>query len=647
MIVLLKIYKKTILKAEYTKEATGAKPYAIYENENLHVLTEDELLSIFPNVGKIFISDTYSPPEKPIFRFFEVYESPTFDESIENSSRYTLGKEVTDIKYYEVIDLDESIAEEKTEIENKLRKGINSPFILSEYIILRTSDDYLIGPIKMEFSEGLYYCREQEFIPYFQQEIDITIIFDEFQNNERLFFLNELNQDSIIGWIDIATEERIISDALKQLKDNSDLAELSRKMIARLKEMYKSNNSKIPHLQERLRHAIQIMESHTLNGEEISYFNELILDLDVTKKLVENRVNHLFEDEYEQFLKKHDELVKDNNIQEQKLKTLSANYSEKLKNLKNSEKQYTELEDALQQKIKQLKDSFTSVYAEQLASSNLPDISSQRFIDSVRSGFAHYQSISGKTISNLDDFFNLLNENLKDFRGNDERGTLAATVVSAVILGEPLIIFGESSFELAKCITSTIACEQIVTVIPEVETFSLNELDQHITHFTSLDLVKALIIHNPHLTAALYSLPTYLKQNKWMEQSNMPNLTIISIDSLDEALPFIERMPYIPLIKSTDFLTCFNRRKVKSIQFGQLELRLIDEHAIEQNQVAIRRNFREWIEDNKDLESKIPYPLDDWLNQLNEFITEEKLFEWCFSIFQKSIKIIEKEKVGV
>lgn len=648
MITLLKIYKKNIQRDGNTYDAAGAQPYAIYENGELHVLTETELLSTFANSGKVFVTDSFQPPKQQVYRLFEVNESTTFDESKYSSCKYTLGKEVLDIKLFEVIDLNETIEKEKYKIEESLRNGIYIPFVLSDYVIFRTADDYLIGPLKMEFSEGLYSCKEQEFIPFYQQVINITKILDGYNNHERLFCIDKLFQENLIGWIDIASKQRVISDALKQLKDNKDFAELSRKMIARLKEWYDSNNSQIPHLQERIKRAIRIMESHTLQDEEITLFNELVLDLEVTKALIEQRVRRLFEEEYEEFLKRNETLIKENKIEQQKLDNLTTTYINKSKDLEIIEKQTEEIQNTIQQKIKQLQNNFTSVYAEQLALSNLPTMTTQPVINSVQRGFVHFQSISGKTLSDINAFSNLLNENLSKFKGNDENGTLSATVLSAVILGEPLIIFGESSFELAKCIARTIACEQMLTVIPEIETFSLSELNEQYTKFTMSDVVKALIIHNPHTTGAQYSLPAYFKQNKWVHDSIIPDLTIISIDSLNEALTFIEKMSYVPIINSMDYISRFmNRRNFMSLQSGQLMLEQIEAHIVEQEQLSIRRDFREWIEDYKELDVEVPYQLVEWLNQINIFIPDEELFEWGYTIFNKAFKIKEEVTVGV
>lgn len=345
MIALLKIYKKTIQKDGNTYEVAGAQPYAIYKEGELQVLTESELLSTFANTGKVFVADSYTPPQQQAFCFYEVIESNTFDASRYNSCKYTLGKEILNLKLFEVIDLDETIENDKHQIGELLSKGISIPFVVSNPIIFRTSDDYLIGPLQMEFSEGIYVCKEQDFIPYYQQEIDITPLFDTYKNNlEHLFCMNQLDPENLVGWIDVANEQRVISDALKQLKDNADFAELSRKMIARLKDWYNSNKAQGSHLQERIQRAIHIMEGHTLTDDIIDLFTKLVLDLEVTKTIIEERVQQSFEAVYDTFLKNNEKLIKEKEILQKELNKLTENYLNKSQELKNIETHYSEIQ---------------------------------------------------------------------------------------------------------------------------------------------------------------------------------------------------------------------------------------------------------------------------------------------------------------
>lgn len=392
------------------------------------------------------------------------------------------------------------------------------------------------------------------------------------------------------------------------------------------------------------------MEGHTLSDDTISLFTELLLDLEITKTIIEQQIQKDFEKEYDKFLKENEKLAKENNNWKQELERLKNTYYIESQALDTIKAQFSGIQKTMQNKIEQLQNEFSTVYGEQLAISNLllPQLATATSSpNNMQRVFAQLQSIIGESLLSFNDFKYQLNNNLIIFKGNDENGALAATVLTAVILGEPIIIYGNSSFELAQCIAKTIASEQTLTVLPEIETFSLNELHHQYSHFSMSEVVKALIIHNPHTTAALYSLPTFFKQNKWVEDMLTPDVTFITIDSIEEATTFIERMPNIPLINSVDYISRFmNKRNFKALQSGQLTLGQLEISVIEENPIVIRRDFREWIEDVKDLDVEIPHQLVEWLNQLKEFVSEDELYEWCYIIFQNSIKIKQKDLIG-
>ncbi|MDN4607169.1 hypothetical protein [Sporosarcina highlanderae] len=242
-------------------------------------------------------------------------------------------------------------------------------------------------------------------------------------------------------------------------------------------------------------------------------------------------------------------------------------------------------------------------------------------------------------LTDINEFAYLLNSNLSVFKGNDKEGYLVATIITAIILGEPILIHGEYSLELSKCLARTISCTQMLTIIPELETFTLANLQSQNEYFKSMDVIKTLIIHNPHTTSALYSLPTYLKEQKWNVDGLVPNLTIITMDSIEEATAFVEKIPYSPLIDAADYMKkSINLQSLKSIIDGQMNLSPISNSVTEDSSLGIRRKFREWIENEKDEEVEISKYVMAWLHQFSSFIdSEEQLFEWSYKVFKQSL----------
>lgn len=655
MIALLKLFKKQKIKDGITVEVAGAQPFAIYNKGILEILDQQELMQIFLNNGKVFVTEAYQLPEKEIYRLFELSEMSNFDITRPTSMKYKLGKEIYDVNLYEVIDLDESIDSDKTKIVEKLTNGIYIPFSVTSQILFRTKDDYLIGPVQMQFENGLYVIKNSKlnFLPYYQQEVDIVAIFDEYKNQERLFCTNNLEQNNIIGWIDVADEQRVIIDALKQLKDNAEFGDLSRKMIARLKEWYESDGSRQLHIKERLQRAIQIMQSNTLDTDTVKLFSKLLLDLDITMEIIKEQTEQKFNGEYEKFIKQNEQLIKSYEKQKMELHSLEERYIKISRACEQAELNYQSLEKNMKKKIKQLQNNFSDVYAEQLALSGYSYLPSSTMIShssKTLQGFVQYQSSAGIKIKDFSDFDKILQESLSSFKGEGSINVLAAIIFSAILLEEPIIIYGDYSYELAQCIAKTITCEETLSVIPEIDHFSLDELNQQFTNYSKMSDVKSLIIHNPHTTTGLYSLPAYLKQNKWISNEFAPNLIIITIDSLEEAETFIEKMLYKPLINSNDYMKrSMNKQNIKLIQPGQMVLEVANELALEEYSIGIRRDFREWIEDTFDEDLKVSYQLVEWLNQLGTFLDKDVLFQETYKIFANSIKLNGKSKheVGV
>lgn len=652
MIALLKVFKRTITKDEISSYVAGAYPYGIYENGELKYINEENLPIVFPNSGKIFVPNTYPFPQNECFKLCELVEATYFEDNNPKFAKYSLDKDYTNIELYEVIDLDITIENDKAYIADLLTNGISISIIPSNLVLFRTADDYLIGPVQLDFNEGKYICKNTELVAYYQQDINISIIFDHFKNQERLFCLEQPTAKNLIGWIDVANNQRVISDALKQLKNNEEFGDLSRRISGRLKAWYDSNKSQEPHLQERLERAIYLIENRTLDEETTSTFIKLFLELDASQQIINHKVQELFQADYDHFKTEHNRLLKEITAFQRQLEDLEKQIVVKEATLKLASNQFSTIQETMEQKIQDVQTNFTRVYAEQLALTGLPVTQTKVSSSSLKSmskAYSKWQSVEGQALTDLNDLANLLTNNLSTFRGADEEGTLAATIFSAILLGEPLIIYGEYSLDLAKCIAKTISCNQMLTLIPELETFTLNDLQSQYESFTSVNSVKSLIIHNPHTTAALYSLPTYLKEQKWHDDDLIPNLTIITLDSLIEATAFVEKLPYCPLIDASMYMTrAVHRQSFKSLTVGQLALQPLFNTINNENSFAVRRQFREWIEYTQDIEIEIPTAIVIWLHQINIFLDdEEKLFEWCYKIFKQSFKPSDETVVEV
>lgn len=653
MIVLLKFFNRLNNRQDtFQKNLLGAKPYALIENNRMLDILDEEIRNMFPNNGKVYVSEFISIQNKEeSFRICELQETYTYKSENPSSIKYGIKKEANEYSLIEIIDIDDQIKNNEAAIVKLLRNGISIAFHLSNPVVLRTEDDMLIGPIQLEFSDGLYFMKEKDlnFIPYYNQEIEIFKIPNYNRSLERLFSIDKINEENLQGWIDVASNQKIINETINQIKDHMEFSGLSRKMISKIKERYSENNLiKERHLKMRFERSIEILEKREFDEQLINIFTQQLLQLPVVDEIITQQTKKAFETEYNLFVENNNELILKNGILnnelnsvQNELRLMEIKLNERASNLQ-------DFEETVTTKINQIMSNVHSVYIDQALNVGLPAYSNVE-IDNRHSvsntSFSTRQSASNNTV--LDDFEcvkNIISENLKFVKGKDEGSVLAATLIAASALNEPIIIYGENAFDFAQMLARSIASEEIITFIPEIETFNLENLHQKFIQYNSLENTKAFIIHDPHLTSAVYSLPTYLKQIRWSNTVLIPNLIIISIEEIDEAKELLRRMPKSPLICTDDYFKRYlSLKDVQQILPGQMKINSFEGSA-DSNTIALKNKFISWLNSNEEVEvnAKKVNALILWLNYMDMLVSKETLFEWIYKVF-KSVIILNEE----
>lgn len=651
MIVLVKLYKRISTRQDgVQKSLVGAQPYAILENDRLVNITDEEILNKFPNNGKVYVPEFISLQSKEAFRIYELQESHGYNTDFPGSIKYGIKKEAINFPLVEVIDIDQSIENNGEDIVELLREGISIGHHLSNSVLLRTVDDFLVGPLSLEFSEGFYYLKEKDlnFIPYYSQDIDIFKIPNYNRSLDRLFSIDILNEESIKGWIDVASKQRIISETINQIKDHIEFSGLSRKIISKLKERYSDENLiKEEHLKIRFKRIIEIMEHREFEEEMITEFTAQLIQLPIVKEIISEQTKNAFENEYNSFIENNNELILENKTLENKLIEIQKEVALKENILNNRVNQLEIFEESMKEKTEQIMSNIYSVYIEQTLNAGLPLLTKSEVtaVSSItESIFSNKQSdLNNKPLQDFEDVKNMIRQNLEYVKGKDQEGTLTATVIAASVINEPIIVYGSNSFDFAQLIAKSVASEEIITFIPEIETFNLQNLHEKFIQYNSLENAKAFIVHDPHLTTAVYSLPTYLKQMRWTNTTLMPSLIIISIDDLEDAKSFVEKMPKSPLINADDY---FNRyltaEEVRKISSGQMKINNFED-STDLDSLSIKNKFMSWVSENEEIEvnPKRSNALIPWLNYMDMLVSKESLFEWIYKVF---MNVIEKEE---
>lgn len=647
MIALLKIYKKTITKEDGTTfPASGAQPYAIYENGKMQFIYGAAIRDYFPNSGKIY-ANNHPIPQQDYYGIFELEEALLYNADLPYSSKYGIKNEVQDIKLYEAINMNIQYETQKYEITNIIQAGFDLNFMPSKDIFLKTSDNYLIGPIQFEEVNGKYFCKEENYIFCYKNEISFYSIYDSFNNSTRHFTIDHPSAKEHVDWIDVAKKDRIISEALKQLKDNEEFGDMSRRVIKGLKKLYTQDQE--IHLKERLERAINLIESQTLDKEVTEEYLKLLLNLDVTKQSIQRQVDERFKAEYTKFFEENKKMIKEvRSLKEQDLKVKEELHKKNLK-LQFIKEELSEVKNTMDFEITKLKEKFSEEYVKQLKEASLPAIVQSCNLQNSNNGkelFAVWQSIEGIKLDNIEGFKINFQHNINEFKGSNSE-KLATTILSAVMLNEPILLHGKGSQELAKLITHSISSLQTLVLIPELETTSLNDIHNQYMKFEDTNTIKSLVIHDPHTTSALYSLPTFFREQKWGHEGITPNLTIITLSTLDEAREFIGKMSSSPLIAAGDYIkSTITPYKLRNLQASSLLLNALEECEIKEESRVLRKRFREWVEDEHGFDIEIPIELTSWLNQLTIFFEEEnELYDWIYKVFRTSCTLVKEVEV--
>ncbi|WP_342543131.1 hypothetical protein MHH33_05165 [Paenisporosarcina sp. FSL H8-0542] len=637
MIVLVKLFNK-----ESYKEGTefgAAKPFAIYEEGIFTIFRSDEdYLKYLPNTGKIFVP--YKNEREQIFALYQLSESNTFEPDRPTSNKYILSKEVFGQSFYELVDLFYSLESDFEIIMRILRKGLPFDYSPKNDVVFRTKDGYLIGPVRLIKNEVGYGLKNTGFVPYYKVEVNTVTVFDDFIRKNRTFFVHEFDVEDTKGNFDLADDKTILSFVLQHLKSNTELGEMSRKLRQNLSNWLTAPTIDESYIIDRFNRAIELIDNQTLDGELLKKYTDQLLSLELTKIIIEQKISQKFNDEYNKFVKENKSLINETKSNVILFNECSNKLNDTKIKLANAQQLLYTIEQTFHQKIEELQTDYSKVYANELLNSSIglqPKAQSLTAL-SGQGIYNNFSSAKGIHFKSIEDVFEGLKVNLRKFKARDPKNILPATIISAILLEQPLIITGKYSLELAQCLAYTVASEETLIVIPELESFGLNQLEALFKQYECEQNVKTLILHNVHLTSAQYSLPVYLKQLKWSQNSLNPNLCILTIEKENDANELLSTMGEVPIIDSEEFiLSSIRKSQVQQLIAGQLISEDIELY-FEFNEVrGISKEFIDWYLDNNmeidDLE--LTMELTKWLQYYTNILGSDDGYIAFSTMFNK------------
>ncbi|MEK4230575.1 hypothetical protein [Solibacillus sp. FSL H8-0538] len=637
MIVLVKLFNKGSYREG--NEYGAAKPFAIYEEGNFTILkSEEDYVEYFPNTGKIFVP--YKHNVEQIFALYQLSESNTFESDRITSNKYILSKEEFSHSFYELIDLFYSVENDYETIIRLLRKGIRLDYLPKNDVVFRTKDGYLIGPVKLIENEFGYGLKNIGFVPYYKVQINAVTIFDDFIRKNRSFFVYEFNTEIAIGNFDLADDKTILSFVLQHLKANTELGEISRKLKQNLSAWLTTQVIEEKYIVDRFNRIITLIDNKTLDDGFQKHYTTQLLSLELTQTIIEHNTSQKFKDEYNKFAKENklllDEIKSNHSLLSQKARELN----ETEEKLSNTQKLLSTIEQTFHQKIERLQNDYTTVYANELLKSSIefqPRIQNSRQ-QSEYAMYFDFSSEKGFQHNSLEDVIDILKLNLKIFNARDSKKALSSTIISAIMRELPLIITGKYSLELANCLSKTISSEEVLTVIPELESFGVKALESLFYQYTDEENVKSLIFHNIHLTTAQYSLPMYFKQLKWSKNNLTPNLWMLTLDKEDDANELLSTLGEVPVINSEQFIQSSIRKKqVQELTMGQLNLKNLDLFIKFEDIRGLEKDFIEWyLANNEKIEDlELTTDLVEWLYYYTNIIGVDDGYMAFSKLFNK------------
>ncbi|CRK83010.1 hypothetical protein [Neobacillus massiliamazoniensis] len=607
-------------------------------DNSLIPLHADVRQQALPNNGRVFIPNYFSVPEEHQYKLWELNESLTYEPSLANSSKYVLGKEVHNVPLYEVITLQGNFETQKNLIETKLRNSINSKETPLPNVLFTTEDGYVIGPVKIKhLVDEAYTLVEDNFVAVYKIDISLTMI------HNRLFTIAKLLEDDFVGFIDVANDERAVRAALKILKEQYEYGDLSRKVIARLSQIYTSTSGE---MNQRLTRVQQIIQSKTFNEETELFFRNQFLDLPYVQQMIEANKNDAFEKLLVDFKVKHRDLIKEVEITEHALenKNLELTHTEEVIQQKIALLQ--NIEESFSVKLTQLEKQFADVYVEHFlrqginVQQQIPQTNHSQKVTEIPQACVKVIT-NNEPFASIDKTLEIFHTSRKRLHIRDRYETLHKTVLGAILFRDPVIIAGTHSFELAQFIGRTYSANQFYSIVPEVNLFSFAALENLTPH--AEDILSAVHIHNLHFTQGEFALKSYVELMKWNDKATQ--LLILTFDDVQQAKTCITSLSCTPLLYAEDFLNfAVLPRKFITVNFAQIDLSEVEDLELEDCS-TFNREFEAWFEEKFGYKFEQSFVLDNWLSILTSDLdgSNESELEHIYKLFEHYITSLKRD----
>lgn len=557
------------------------KPIAQINDNQVVLIDKENENKIFPNSGKIYTPNPLQKLTPGNFAIYRLEPSITFVEDNEGSHFYSVKEIKRLATLFEVFFIEESFRNDTDKIVEKIQNGfINKVESLKE-IILCTSDGYMLGPFKVDYDHESKLLKiknnfevEKYITPVYSNisnPLNIVSYYDKYDETERNFTTECLNENNKVDELDIATNEYIVYETIKTLRGQEEFGDITRRVSQGIKEWIKEITFSEEHNIKRLKKTVELIKEVTPDERDSNYkkYKEELLSLPSIQHLIEQKKEEKFKLEYEEFLKEHKNLMGKNRELNKNNLELTENLSNNARNLKLIKGNIKKYSDFMSHKKKMIEEDILNHYFQQLITNNLSvghsiDVS---YICKKESEEIYQQ------YDNIKEMKKTFKFNLKQYEERDSNNEIFDYCLLSLMFNQPLIIVGEASLKLADIIKKTFSASNCQTILPETNQFNLNMLNDIKNEENST--LKFTSVHNIHVSPAALNLFGLFSE---YESENNNNKMIFTFDSFNESRFVLEQLHAYAIldIQNRAFLPSpFKDRD--SISFGQISSEVLTE----------------------------------------------------------------------
>lgn len=558
-------------------------PVAELKENRLAVITEESKTELFPNNGKIFTPNIFQKVTVGNFMLYELEPSTKYYKDLESSNYYTVKQAKSNNPLLEIYDLEESYENETHEIIKIIRFGFSNKVEMLPEILLRTSDNYLLGPFRSEYDLDKQYVHlvndfeiDKYFLPVYSNingQMGITTYFDEFDGIERKFSLSYPNKKEVVGKLDIAPDEYIIREAIRFIRGHEEFGDITRRVSRGINDWLKKITFSESYNISRLEDAVELLREISPEIDEDSYkdYSTELLSLPSFKNEIRKKKEEQFQQEYEKFQNENKLLFSENEnlkIESSEIKNTISTQRKKLEQLKNELETYSQF---MISKKESMEEEVLEQYFQQLVNLNMSNGKNKQVTTFITKKDSSEELKVHKDVEILKKDFK---HNLKQFGERDVENIIFDYCLMAIKFNQPLFLVGESSFILANIIQKTFSAQYSETVIPDMENFNLNVLDEIINKQTSY--LNFTNIHNVHVSSASLNLTGFIKA---YELQNNNNKVIFTFDSFEESRFILEQMKsYLILDVSHKSFSPSPFVSIDPLKHGQIDSEILAEY---------------------------------------------------------------------